>query len=158
MNLSNRRCGKLTLPNSGADVSSGVYLHQVVAFNVAERKMPTNFVNQWLAFCPGGGAVQSIGEKLLGVTSKLFGGGTESAIFGFGSVDEFTQRFTTPDGTFDSGFYFAKKDRLLLAAEIVNYRTEAVPLYIQVDFEWQPGKPTKEAVTSLSSVTGEFCG
>jgi hypothetical protein len=47
--------------------------------------MPTNFVKQWLPFCPGGGVVQAIGEQLISLTSALFGGGIESAIFGFGT-------------------------------------------------------------------------
>jgi hypothetical protein len=71
-----------------------------------------------------------------------------------GSVDEFKQLYTTPDGKFDSGFYLAKNDRILLAAEIVNYRKDPQPLYVQIDIEYVPGKPKKEAVTSLSSVTG----
>ena len=114
--------------------------------------MPTDFVHQWLAFCPGGGAVQGIGENLLGLTTSI-NRGRSSSIFGFGSVDEFKQLFTTADGKFDSGFYLHPKDEMLMAAELVNYRKEDVPIFIQVDFEWVPGKVGKEAVTGLSSVT-----
>lgn len=42
---------------------------------------------------------------------------------------------------------------MLMAAELVNYRKEDVPIFIQVDYEWVPGKVGKEAVTGLSSVT-----
>jgi hypothetical protein len=71
-----------------------------------------------------------------------------------GSVDEFRQLYTTPDGKFDSGFYLGNNDRILLAAEVVNYRREPQPLYIQIDIEYQDGQPTQQAVTSISSVTG----
>jgi hypothetical protein len=71
-----------------------------------------------------------------------------------GSVDEFKQLYTTPDGKFDSGFYLGSNDRILLAAEVVNYRREPQPLYIQIDIEYEDGKPKQQAVTSISSVTG----
>jgi hypothetical protein len=120
---------------------------------MGDRNMPTDFVHQWLAFCPGGGAVQTVGENFLSLTTKL-NKGLRSSVFGFGSVDEFKQLFTTPDGKFDSGFYLHPNDKMLMAAELVSYRHEPQPIYIQVDFEWIPGKVGKEAVTGLSSVTG----
>lgn len=135
-----------------ADIKSGVYLHHVVTFNMGQRRMPTDFVNQWLDFCPGGGFAEKMGTNVLGVATNI-NRGRSSSIFGFGSVDEFKQLYTTPDGKFDSGFYLHPKDEMLMAAELVNYRKEDVPIYIQVDFEWVPGKVGKEAVTGLSSVT-----
>jgi hypothetical protein len=60
-------------------------------------------------------------------------------------------RFTTPDGKFDSGFYLADNDTMLLQAELVNYRKEEQKVFIQIDYEYVDGKSAKAAGTTFAS-------
>jgi hypothetical protein len=80
----------------------------------------------------------------------------EMSIFGFGAVDEFKQWFTTPDGKFDSGFYLAKDDLMLLQAELVNYRKEEQKVFLQIDVEYVDGKSPKSAATTFATATSKF--
>lgn len=135
-----------------ADVSSGVYLHHVLSVNIApDRQLKSNMISGFSSFCGGSaveGAVTSLTD-MLGVVTNSF----QQAVFGFGAVDEFTQWFTTPDGKFNSGFYLGKKDKMLMQAEIVNYRSEPQKVFLQFDVEYLPGKVGSEAVTAFTSTT-----
>jgi len=138
-----------------ADVSSGVYLHHIVTMNIGDRKMDSDLINTWMPFCAGSDTAMSLAQGLQGIQG-FFGAKTRAAIFGFGAVDEFRQMWTTPDGKFDSGFYLAKDDKLLLQAELVNYRKEAQQLWLQADVEWVPGKVGRSAYTTIGSATGRL--
>ncbi|KAF1991969.1 hypothetical protein K402DRAFT_459181 [Aulographum hederae CBS 113979] len=139
-----------------ADISTGVYLHHIIGLNLGKREMDEPIINQWLPFCSELGSMGSVYEQLLKVLNQLAGPadkGWDSSIFGFGAADKFTQYFTTSDGNFDSGFYFAPEDQLLLQAELVNYRAEYQEVYLQMDLEYVEGKAGKSATTSFSTVT-----
>jgi hypothetical protein len=109
-----------------ADLSSGVYLHHVVAMDVS-KPVPT-FVN-------GCGSIASSFSPFLG-----------------GAVDGFTQYYTTPDGKFNSGYYI-KDDTFIMQAELVNYRKEPQKVYIQMDIEYVPGKVGSDATQSTLAAT-----
>ena len=58
--------------------------------------------------------------------------------------------------TTESGYYL-KDDKILLQAEIVNYKTEPQKVYVSIDYEFLPeGKVGVDSLSTLISVTGEF--
>jgi hypothetical protein len=136
-----------------ADVSSGVYLHHILSVNIVpDRQLKSNMISGFSSFC-GGSAVEQAVSSLTDVMG-MFTNSFQQAIFGFGAVDEFTQWFTTPDGKFNSGFYLGNNDKMLMQAEIVNYRKEPQKVFLQFDVEYLPGKVGGEAVTAFTTTTG----
>lgn len=69
--------------------------------------------------------------------------------------DKVLRSIQTPDGKYDSGFYFGNNDSLFFQGEIVNYRPEPSRLYLQMDIEYVPGKVGKEAATTFTTVSGQ---
>jgi len=150
----------LVYPNTQrADAASGVYLHHAIAFNEAvKRKMKATVLDGWIEGCIGaGGGIQGtlmpwVLSGIRSLTNNL-----ESGILGFGAVDEFTQKYTTADGKFNSGYYIGPNDKIMIQAEIVNYKTTPQEVYLQFDTEYLTGKPAglKEAITAISSATSK---
>ncbi|QDS73618.1 hypothetical protein FKW77_001891, partial [Venturia effusa] len=102
-----------------ADLTSGVYLHHIIALNGGRENKPTNALNDWVEFCSGGGMAAKIGGKAFSALNWLFGS-SKPDVFAFGAVDEFRQFFTTQDGSLNSGFYRGKDDFIYTQAELVN--------------------------------------
>lgn len=120
---------------SRANIATGVYTHHILLFD--QNKRPIDFVS----FCPG--------HYDAPVTVRSpFGNG-----FLGGGVDEFTTYYTTPDGKLDSGYYI-KDNAFLLQMEVVNYNNATQPVYLTMDYEYLPGKPDKEAMSTLLTITG----
>jgi hypothetical protein len=136
-----------------ADLTSGVYLHHIIALNGGTVQSKTNdLFHPFVDFCSGGGFMMNAG---MGAMSSLnwITGAKKPDIFAFGAVDEFRQWFTTPDGSMDSGFYRGPNDMMFAQAEIINYRPEPQKVYLQFDIEFVAGKAKKNAATMFASAT-----
>jgi hypothetical protein len=95
------------------------------------------------SFCPSGKS------NVLGIKSSPLG----STFLG-GGVDEFTTRYTTPDGNMDSGYYISKDTTISVQAEIVNYKPVDQKIYLTMDVEYFPGKVGRDSMSTLLTVTG----
>jgi hypothetical protein len=67
--------------------------------------------------------------------------------------DDFTQLYTTPDGSFKSGYYI-KDNNFAMQAEMINYLPTEQKVYVQTDLEWVPGKVGGDAEQGVLSVMG----
>jgi hypothetical protein len=117
-----------------ATVEHGVYEHHVVMVDLAKRTMP-------FYLCDG---------------QKGFLGQFPADGFVVSGNDEAQNWFTTPDGSFNSGYTVGKNMMLAMQAELVNYKTESQNVYVTVDYEYLTEKPESVADSSVSlfSVTG----
>jgi hypothetical protein len=82
----------------------------------------------------------------------------QSKHVGNAAIDEYVQWITDPKGIgrLQSGYYLEGEEMFMLGAELVNYGNEAKEVYVQFDFKYVPAKVEREAVSTLTSVTGEF--
>ncbi|KAF2399753.1 hypothetical protein EJ06DRAFT_562046 [Trichodelitschia bisporula] len=103
------------------DVKEGAYLHHLLILN------PTKRVPSYYTCSANGGAPVS-----QTVPSSYFLGS---------GVDESEYFFTTPDGTYNSGYYVGSRDGFMMQSEIVNYNPEARRWYIAAEYEYELGKP-----------------
>jgi stress up-regulated protein Nod 19 len=119
-----------------ATVEHGVYEHHVVVVDLAKRVMPFYLCNGQQGFL---GQFPAVGFVVSG-------------------NDEAPNMFTTPDGTFNSGYLIGPQQMLAMQAELVNYRTEEQKVYVTVDYEYvqTPAETPADSVVALFSVTG--CG
>jgi hypothetical protein len=62
-------------------------------------------------------------------------------------------RYTSTDGTRNTGFHLNKGDTFLANAQLVNYNKEAKQVYITYDLEWVSGTIGKDVKGTLISVT-----
>lgn len=76
-----------------ADVSSGVYLHHIIALNLGEREMSNSLMSSPIPFCSGSDWAMSLASGVSSVMGFL-GQKVKASVFGFGAVDEFKQWFT----------------------------------------------------------------
>jgi hypothetical protein len=121
-----------------AGVDSGVYIHHIVTLDGSKRNpgMPFYLCQEQKGF--------------LG-TFPLPG-------FIVSGNDEASNMFTTPDGTFNSGYRMTDDPKITMQAELVNYRQEKQQVYVVIDYEYVKTdtalvRPADSAV-SLFSVTG----
>jgi hypothetical protein len=136
-----------------ADLTSGVYLHHIIALNGGtEQTKKNDLFHPWVDFCSGGAMLMNAGMSLMSNLNWMTGS-KKPDIFAFGAVDEFRQLFTTEDGKMDSGFYRGPKDVMFAQAELINYRPEAQKVWLQFDIEFVPGKAAKNAATMFASAT-----
>jgi len=56
------------------------------------------------------------------------------------AADAYIHRYTTNDGTFNSGFYVGKDDAITMNLDIVNYKNETRLIYSITEIEYLPGK------------------
>ncbi|KAE9977428.1 hypothetical protein BLS_001411 [Venturia inaequalis] len=64
-------------------------------------------------------------------------------------------RFTSSDGTANTGYYIGKNDRIMQQVDIVHYNDQNRTIYFAYDIEYIPGKEgMRDAATTLLSVTG----
>jgi hypothetical protein len=131
-----------------ADVSEGVYLHHLTSMNLGGKPFST-----WVNICPTRQTTIFGQDITKNIPTTIVGG---MQLFSLAGVDEFTQYFTTPDGSFNSGRYIDPKDRFFFQAEVINYKKVPQQLYVQMDLEWVQGKAEKHATWTPVSVTGKF--
>jgi hypothetical protein len=62
------------------------------------------------------------------------------SLFVGGSEDRYGGYFTTPDGSFNSGYYIGQKDKLVLNGDLVNNSDETKTVYTLNEIEYIPGK------------------
>ena len=99
-----------------SEVGGSIYNHHIFTVNRG-RNVPDHI-------CPGDSA------KMGMVADPFIGGGT----------DQEYMLFTSPDGSFKSGYELKATDRVDLVAEFMNYRPQSQRIHITVDFEYLPGK------------------
>jgi hypothetical protein len=59
-----------------------------------------------------------------------------------GSSEEIgASSYSTPDGSFNSGYYVSAKDKFLMTGEIVNYTNETKDIYTVSEVEYIDGRP-----------------
>src|ERR1700712_3470440 len=104
---------------SKADVTNGIYSHHTYMSNI-DKTIPVWFT------C---GSRNSMFTSLL--PGSLFVGGSEDRYGGY---------FTTPDGSFNSGYYIGQKDKLVLNGDLVNSSDESKTVYTLNEIEYIPGK------------------
>jgi len=49
--------------------------------------------------------------------------------------------FSTPDGSFPSGYYLGKDDKIMLMTEVINYSNATKNVYVVTEFDYIEGKP-----------------
>jgi hypothetical protein len=59
-----------------------------------------------------------------------------------GGTDKEVDMFTNVDGSSKTGYYTSAKDKIDVFAEFMNYRPEAQNVYLAIEYEYLPGKPT----------------
>lgn len=113
-----------------ATIQNGVYTHHLGFYDVDK-----------------GGPALSICSGLTPPKPSLFTGGAE---------DKGDNFFTTPDGTFNSGYYVAAQDRVMVTSEIINYKDAPVKVFSEVELEYVPGRirDAQEVNIQSFSVTG----
>jgi hypothetical protein len=110
-----------------ATASAGIYNHHLAY--VSTKKFASQFMT-----CPG----KDIKMK----TPATFMGATEEANYSI---------YTTNDYKFDSGFYLAADDKIVVTGEIVNYNNETKNVFAVSELEYLPGrvKAFKDVVTQI---------
>ena len=84
-------------------------------------------------------------------------GNTTATGFMVTGVDEAPNMFTTPDGTFESGYWIGvNQTRFSMNAELINYRDRSTSVYVTAETEYLEGRMEQfaDASMSLMSVTG----
>jgi hypothetical protein len=122
------------LNGSRASIATGLYNHHVLLIDSAKRTLP-----YWLC------------------EEKTDLGRSKSAGFIVSGVDEAANYFTSPDGSYRSGYWIGQNQtQYTLSAEITNYREHNQTTYITAEIEFVQGKPAgySDATISLLSVTG----
>jgi hypothetical protein len=122
------------LNGTRATISHGIYNHHLLVLDQNKHILP------WY-LCPG--------------QTDL--GASKSGGFMITGVAEATNYYSAPNSTVKAGYWLGSgQNKFLLNAELVNYRTESVPVYVSTEIEYVDGWPKgyMDATMSLLSVTG----
>lgn len=111
-------------------------MHHVVTMNLDKREAPMS-----MCFIPGWEM-----PKIQG--SEFIGAGDDSGPW----------LFTTGDGSFNSGYYIAPKDRMLWTGEVINYKKEPQSIYVTFEAEYIEGRPQGLLDTQISLWNVQGCG
>jgi hypothetical protein len=135
----------VVFPNgTRADISGGIYLHHVIFINMGKYQQP------WVSACPGKGSVAPPPPAKTSMSTASFAGG---------AIDEFTDYFATKEpGKSEGGYQIAGNSSFLMQGELVNYLKTDQEVYIQLEYEWLPGKVGTDTVKSSLSVSGMVIG
>jgi hypothetical protein len=95
-----------------ATVTKGVYNHHLAFFSTKKFALP-------LLQCPG--------QKTTDATPSTFLGSSE---------EKGTNRFTSADYKFDSGYYLSKDDVIIMTAEVINYEDKPQDIFVVGEFEY----------------------
>lgn len=94
-----------------ATIDNNVYNHHVQLFDV------------------GKSADQTVKCGKMEASDVKSGFKIPGAYIGGNASDGAPSLFTTPDGTFNSGYYLGEKSKTIMSAELVNYGREAKDVY-----------------------------
>jgi Stress up-regulated Nod 19 len=122
-----------------ADVSTGVYNHHLGFFDLS-KPQTTPYV------C--GSAAETVNKKGYTIPMSLFLGNAEE----MGNTS-----YSTPDGSFNSGYYLGKKARVMITSELVNYNDQPREIFIVSDIHYVPGMPTGALDTSANIISVTQC-
>jgi hypothetical protein len=115
----------------------GVYVHHIVSRDINK---PANLP---ISKCAPGQKQNSA----LGSGSEFLAQGDDS----LGSL----VKFTSTDGSANTGYYIGKDNHFLNQVDLVNYNEASQKIYITFDIEYVPGNVgMRDAAATLMSVTG----
>jgi hypothetical protein len=77
--------------------------------------------------------------------------------FGGSASDGAPSIFTTPDGTFSSGYYLNKQSKVIMTAELVNYAKEAKSVYAVTEIDYLAGNTPGMMDTSVGIMSVNQC-
>jgi hypothetical protein len=122
-----------------ANVDTGIYLHHAVMLNFAKKERMIN--------CAG------FGNMLNPKGPGLFIGGASE---GAASV-EGGNMYSTPDGSFKSGYHVAPTDTFGMWGEIMNYAPVRKTVYLVTDADYIPSRPADYLDTHTMPFTATSC-
>ncbi|KAE9966638.1 hypothetical protein BLS_006886 [Venturia inaequalis] len=111
------------LDGTPADIGAGIYNHHVVMIDQSKSSPVVTTCTNATTF------QKAITPKTIPMT-----------IFAGTSEDDSSMLFSNADGTFNSGFWLPKTDKVILMGEIINYRNTSTFVYSVTDIEYVPGK------------------
>jgi hypothetical protein len=117
---------------SDATIENGVYLHHYGVFDIDKT-------GKQLTVCTG----------LTPTRPSLFTGDSE---------DKGDSLYTTPDGTFNSGYYIGRDDKMLSVAQVVNYANKTQKVFAKIEVEYIPGKIKDALEVGIQSMSVTGCG
>ncbi|QDS75811.1 hypothetical protein FKW77_000302 [Venturia effusa] len=129
------------LDGSPADIGAGIYNHHVVFFDQSKN-------SPIVTRCGNGSMLpEAFRPKTMPMT-----------IFGGTSEDNSNMLYSDADGTFNSGFWLPKTDKMMIMGEIINYRNSSTFVYSVTDVEYVPGQAAGmlDAYTTVLDVA--MCG
>lgn len=119
-----------------AGPAQGIYVHHIVNRDLSKP------VNLPVSKC-------APGQK-----SPPLGFGSEFLAQGDDSLAS-AVKFTSSDGSANTGYYIGKQDHFMNQVDLVNYNEASQKIYITFDIEYVPGKSgMRDAAATLMSVTG----
>ncbi|KAF2664073.1 hypothetical protein BT63DRAFT_460373 [Microthyrium microscopicum] len=123
-----------------ATVGNDVYNHHVQLFDIGK-------MNDLLFQC---GKIDPAKPKYnIKIPGSYFGGsaadGTQPALF------------TSPDGTFNSGYFLGKNSKVMLSAELVNYSKKPKVIYHVTEVDYLPGDTKDIMDTSVGIMSVNQC-
>jgi hypothetical protein len=122
---------------SRVDIKDGAYLHHLLILNQGKREKS-------YYECAANGA-KPVKQTI--PSSYFLGSG----------VDASEYYFTTPNGTYNSGYYIGKSDQFMMQNEIVNYNPKPQKWYIAADFEYIQGRPEGTEDVSVTDFNVNNC-
>jgi hypothetical protein len=123
---------------SEAGISSGVYNHHVIMLDYGRKMIPgpVNVGGGSTAMTPESmvPGLSAAAGKMLPAMSIFVGQGSEGGANTFAPVGNNTE--------VKSGFHIQKNDKITLLAELVNYNQKPTPVYLALEYEYLPKRPT----------------
>lgn len=119
-----------------AGPASGIYVHHLVNYDISK---PANLP---VSKCASGKANDSspFGSEFLAQGDDSLGS---------------TVKFTSSDGSANTGYYIGTSDHIMSQVDLVNYSETSQKIYITYDIEYVPGKEgMRDSAATLMSVTG----
>jgi hypothetical protein len=139
------------LNGTKADIGSGVYGHHIMTTDIGRSmiRAPVSTTCNGISSSFGGGSKK---KRQLG---SMFGFPASPLIAKGGEA--FRQIFAALNSTVKSGFYIAKNDAMFMSAEIVNYDPVPKELYLSLDVEYIPGRPSGYLDVGLGGISVQGC-
>ena len=80
------------------------------------------------------------------------------SLFTGGAEDKGDSWYTTLDGSFNSGYYIGRDDKLLSTAMVVNYANKPQKVFSRLEIEYVPGKVKDALEVGIQSMSVTGCG
>jgi hypothetical protein len=120
-----------------AGPAQGIYVHHIVNRDLSKPE------NLPVSKCALGQKAASVGA----FGSEFLAQGDDSLASAV--------KFTSSDGSANTGYYIGKDDHVMNQVDLVNYNEASQKIYITFDIEYVPGKDgMRDAAATLMSVTG----